>query len=114
MEQKNLFGGMSNYPISKETQDLVEDVLKGYPASRDSDMVLLAHVWRKQGAIKDAAKLVEFGARAETITRHRRKLQELGKYVGTRQAQRKGAQRAFSEGVARTVLHPQGIPKTNA
>lgn len=100
MEQPNLFGGKSKYPIKKETQDLVEDMLKLHPDARDSDMALCAYIWEKQGAIKNASKLVEFGANAETITRHRRKLQELGKYVGIRQVQRKGAQRAFREGMA--------------
>jgi hypothetical protein len=64
--------------------DLIEQALRDYPETRDSDLKLIVKVWELQikAPIPPRLKafLYEKAIHPETITRARRKFQEQGKY----------------------------------
>lgn len=70
----------------------VERVLKNYPATRDSDRLLILSVWWLQdNSFADRDNFIEFfkhkAYMPESITRARRKLQEDGKYLATKKVE---------------------------
>jgi hypothetical protein len=68
------------------TAELVEKALKTYPITRSSDRHLIAAVWYLQDSKwNDYGKefLLKEAIMPESITRHRRKLQEQGLYRAT-------------------------------
>lgn len=74
------------------TAKLVEQALKTYPITRSSDRHLIAAVWFLQD--KDWSHhakdfLLKDALMPETITRHRRKLQEVGLYPPTKEVEDK-------------------------
>jgi hypothetical protein len=82
----------------------VEAVLMSYPGARDSDKVLIIRylkafhrdVLREHGSFSDAV-LDESIPSFESITRARRKIQEEGKYRGSRRYERKQEAVAVSD-----------------
>ena len=66
----------------KKAQDVVEAVLRDSPETRSDDMKLIMAVWDNQGLHLDENQkhIFRMVLPSETITRARRKLQEVGKY----------------------------------
>lgn len=69
-----------------KVSQLVEDALKRWPQTRDSDKKLILAVWSEQGLrlTPEQKKLFYQVASPESITRCRRKLQEQGKYPASK------------------------------
>ena len=71
----------------KKAKDIVEECLREDKRCRDDDLWLILSVWRKQGIrfyvnYKDLKEMVS----TETITRHRRKIQnDEGRYLPTKE-----------------------------
>jgi len=64
---------------------LTENILEMHPETRSSDKMLMMRVWETQGLYLSPAQQGLFikVTSPETITRIRRKLQEMGKYPAT-------------------------------
>lgn len=72
--------------MSARASLLVERALRDYPKTRSSDRSLILCVWwlQKPDYQQNLNGFIMGNAiMPETITRHRRKLQEAGKYAGT-------------------------------
>ncbi len=69
--------------MKKRTQ--TENILEMHPETRSSDKMLMMRVWETQGLYLSPAQQELFikVTSPETITRIRRKLQEMGKYPAT-------------------------------
>lgn len=71
--------------------NLVEEVLKENVRARSNDRLLIIAVWEKQLGLALHPKLARFlmykAIMPETITRTRRKLQEDGKYLATKEVE---------------------------
>lgn len=61
--------------------DLVKQILEDTPKTRESDKLLMLYVWYKQGVINggmiDGRRFMSEATTPESITRARRKVQEL-------------------------------------
>lgn len=74
----------------KECRPIVESILSKYPASRDSDKLLMMLVWKQQGlALPYGEESFWFDIcfNPESISRTRRKFQEMGMYKGTKRVE---------------------------
>lgn len=74
----------------KTIKELVREILKDNPQTRDDDWKLVFKVWEAQGLMlnKKQQELFKECAIPDSITRIRRELQEAGYYVGTRREER--------------------------
>lgn len=78
-------------------KQVVEDILKEYPKTRDDDFLLCIHVYIRMGYAKKSStsvkidyKNLEFAPSFETITRHRRYFQHVeGRFKASEEIQEK-------------------------
>jgi hypothetical protein len=83
-------------------KDQVEDILKNYPETRNNDQKLTLYVWMKFSPSKvanfDNKRYIEVNdilslPKEDTIGRHRRKFQEIGKYLADEKVQEMRSER---------------------
>lgn len=88
-----------------------ETLLANYPQTRNSDSILIIGMLQLNGAeLTQAQKRIVLGINFEAITRERRKLQEVGKYLPTDPAvaKRRGIKATEVQQVAPT-MDAQGL-----
>ena len=95
-------------------KNVVEEVLRDVPESRDDDMLLLLMCWKMQG-ILIPQPLVEdihtFGLKPESIRRTRQYFQAQGEYKGTKREARKAHAEPVKEWIKEQEQpseHPKG------
>ena len=90
--QTDLFGNKTVIP--QPTKDLVERVLREFPQARNDDMFLYAKIWEFQGIEMNFDQFKKSAMKPETVGRHKRFLQEHGRYTANEAVKEARAKKA--------------------